>query len=66
MEAERAAVSGLKADHEALSRELNAVRNQEITQRRELAHASDELEAIKRRHTKEIEEMEKFRLQLQA
>ena len=58
MEAERAAVSGLKADHEALSRELNAVRNQEITQRRELAHASDELEAIKRRHTKEIEEME--------
>jgi kinesin family protein C1 len=58
MEAERAALSELKADHEVLSRELATVRNQEINQRRELVHASDEIEALKRRHAREMEDLE--------
>lgn len=58
MEAERAKVAELQANHMAISRELAAARSQEINQRRELGIASDEIEQLKRRHSNQIADME--------
>ncbi|KAH8103889.1 kinesin-domain-containing protein [Cristinia sonorae] len=58
MQAERAKVAELQANHFALSQELTAARSQEINQRRELGIASNELEQIKRRHANQLADME--------
>ncbi|TCD69102.1 kinesin-like nuclear fusion protein [Steccherinum ochraceum] len=58
MESERTKVAELQANHLAMSRELAAAKSQELTQRRELGIASDELEQLKRRHANTIADME--------
>lgn len=58
MDAERAKLSELHAAHLALSTELAATRTQELAQRRELVNASDEIDALKKRHGKEVAELE--------
>ena len=58
MEAERAKVSELQANHLALSRELAQSKTEEINQRRELGIASEELEHLKKRHANEIMDLE--------
>ncbi|KAF8636137.1 hypothetical protein AX17_003760 [Amanita inopinata Kibby_2008] len=58
MGAERAKVSELQANHIALSRELAAAKTQELTQRRELVLASDELERVKKAHAREVMDLE--------
>ncbi|KAH9921726.1 kinesin-domain-containing protein [Epithele typhae] len=55
---ERAKRSDLQASHEALSRELTSSRTQEIAQRNELYIASDELNALRQRHEREISELQ--------
>lgn len=58
MDAERAKVSDLQANHAALTRELQAAKNHELTQLRELSHASDELQELKKRHAREVADLE--------
>ncbi|GLB43393.1 putative TRAFAC class myosin-kinesin ATPase superfamily, kinesin family protein [Lyophyllum shimeji] len=58
MEAERAKVAELQANHAALSRELVAARNHELNQRRELVHFSDEIEMLKKKHAREVMDLE--------
>ncbi len=58
MEAERAKVAELQANHMALSRELTTARTQEMSQRRELIHASDELDSLKKKHIQEVTDLE--------
>lgn len=58
MDAERAKLSQLHSAHLALSSELAATRTQELAQRRELVNASDEIDALKKRHGKEVMELE--------
>ncbi|KAI5124211.1 hypothetical protein M0805_005061 [Coniferiporia weirii] len=58
MEAERAKVNDLRANQLALSKELAEARSQEVTQRRELMNASEQIEDIKRRHAHEIDDLE--------
>ncbi|KAF5386125.1 hypothetical protein D9615_002176 [Tricholomella constricta] len=58
MEAERAKVAELQENHAAISRELAAARNHDLNQRRELVHASDEIEGLKKRHAREILDLE--------
>ena len=58
MEAERAKVAELQANHMAISRELATTKSQEINQRRELGIASDELDQLKRKHSNQIADME--------
>ena len=58
MEAERAKVSELQANHLTLSQELAEARSQEVTQRRELVNASGQIEDMKRRHAREIDELD--------
>ncbi|KAF8962008.1 P-loop containing nucleoside triphosphate hydrolase protein [Flammula alnicola] len=58
MEAERNKVAELQANHLALSRELATAKSQELNQRRELVHASDEIENLKKRHNREIMDLE--------
>ncbi|KAG5651079.1 hypothetical protein H0H81_009967 [Sphagnurus paluster] len=58
MEAERAKVAELQENHAALSRELAAARNHELNQRRELVHASDEIEGLKKKHAREVMDLE--------
>jgi kinesin family protein C1 len=58
MEAERAKVADLQANHAALTRELQAAKNHEVTQLRELSHASDELQELKKRHIREVADLE--------
>ncbi|KAF9464929.1 P-loop containing nucleoside triphosphate hydrolase protein [Collybia nuda] len=58
MEAERAKVADLQANHLALSRELAVAKTQELTQRRELVSASDEIEGLKKRHAREVMDLE--------
>ncbi|OCB85473.1 kinesin-domain-containing protein [Sanghuangporus baumii] len=58
MEAERAKMAELQANHLTLSQELAEARNQEVTQRRELVNASGQIEDMKRRHAREIDELD--------
>ena len=58
MDAERAKVADLQANHAALTRALQAAKNQERTQLHELSHASDELQALKKRHAMEVADLE--------
>ena len=58
MESERSKVAELQANHLALSRELATAKSQELTQRRELVHASDEIENLKKKHGREIMDLE--------
>ncbi|KAI0032674.1 P-loop containing nucleoside triphosphate hydrolase protein [Vararia minispora EC-137] len=58
MDAERQKVVQLQENHQALSRELAAARTFELTQRRELVNASDEMDALRKRHAREIMELE--------
>ncbi|RDB15928.1 Kinesin-like protein klpA [Hypsizygus marmoreus] len=58
MEAERSKVADLQANHLALSRELATAKTQELTHRRELVNASDEIEALKKKHSREVHDLE--------
>ena len=58
MEAERNKVAELQANHLALSRELATAKSQELNQRRELIHASDEIENMRKKHSMEVMELE--------
>ncbi|KAF5316122.1 hypothetical protein D9619_006622 [Psilocybe cf. subviscida] len=58
MEAERNKVNELQANHIALSRELASAKSQELNQRRELVHASDEIDNLKKRHANEVMDLE--------
>jgi kinesin family protein C1 len=58
MDAERAKVADLQANHAALTRELQTAKNHEMTQLRELSHASDELQELKKKHAREVTDLE--------
>ncbi|KAM6496531.1 kinesin domain containing protein [Amanita muscaria] len=58
MEAERTKVAELQANHAALSRELVQAKTDELSQRRELVLASDEIEKLRKAHAKEVMELE--------
>ncbi|KII87111.1 hypothetical protein PLICRDRAFT_42749 [Plicaturopsis crispa FD-325 SS-3] len=58
MESERRKVSELQTNQHSMLDELTAAKTQALTQRRELMNASDELEAMKKRHAAEISELE--------
>lgn len=58
MEAERNKVAELQNNHLALSRELATAKSQELSQRRELVHASDEIENLKKKHSREVMDLE--------
>lgn len=58
MDAERAKLAELQDSHMALSKELAAARSEELNQRREFSHVSDELEQLKRRHANEVMDLE--------
>ncbi|KAL0953348.1 hypothetical protein HGRIS_004588 [Hohenbuehelia grisea] len=58
MAAERAKVADLQANHLALSRELATAKSQELNQRQELNNASEELEALRKRHARELKDLE--------
>ncbi|PPQ83017.1 hypothetical protein CVT25_005257 [Psilocybe cyanescens] len=58
MEAERNKVAELQANHRALSNELANAKSQELNQRRELVHASDEIENLKKKHGREVMDLE--------
>ena len=58
MESERAKLSELQANHLVFSRELAAARSQEVSQKRELMNFQDELDLIKKKHAREIADLE--------
>jgi kinesin family member C1 len=58
MEAERARVSDLQENHLVLSRELAAAKSQELSQRREFMLVSNEIENIKKKHAREVMDLE--------
>ena len=58
MEAERAKVAELQSNHRTLSKELAATKTQEITHRRELLNAVDELAVLKKKYSQEVEDLE--------
>ncbi|KZV72464.1 kinesin-domain-containing protein [Peniophora sp. CONT] len=58
MDQERTKVAQLQENHQTLSRELAAARTFELTQRRELVNANDEMDALKKRHARELMELE--------
>ncbi|KAI0060654.1 kinesin-domain-containing protein [Artomyces pyxidatus] len=58
MDSERTKVAELQANHQNLSRELAAARTQELTQRRELVNASDEIDSLKKKHGREVMDLE--------
>ncbi|KII87106.1 hypothetical protein PLICRDRAFT_244839 [Plicaturopsis crispa FD-325 SS-3] len=58
MESERRKVSELQTNQHSMLDELTAAKTQALTQRRELMNASDELEAMRKRHAAEISELE--------
>lgn len=62
MDAERAKVAEIQADHRALSRDLASTREAELDKRRQLVDSSEELEKLRLKHEKEILE---FEMQLQ-
>ncbi|KAG2136065.1 kinesin-domain-containing protein [Suillus bovinus] len=54
MDAERAKVAELEANHRALSLELANAKSLELDKRRELVSASDEIQKLRMKHAKEI------------
>ncbi|KAF8835948.1 kinesin-domain-containing protein [Paxillus ammoniavirescens] len=58
MDAERAKVAELQADHRALSRELASSKAAELDKRRQLVNSSDEIERTRMKHAREIMELE--------
>ncbi|KAH7929051.1 kinesin-domain-containing protein [Leucogyrophana mollusca] len=58
MDAERAKVAELEANHRALSLELAAAKSQELNKRRELVSASDEIDKLRMRHSREVMDLE--------
>jgi kinesin family protein C1 len=58
MESERAKLSELQANHLVFSRELAATRSQEVSQKRELMNFQDELDSIKKKHARELADLE--------
>ncbi|KAF9529633.1 P-loop containing nucleoside triphosphate hydrolase protein [Crepidotus variabilis] len=58
MDAERNKVAELQANHLAISRELATAKSQELNQRRELIHASDEIDGLKKKHQREVMDLE--------
>ncbi|KAF8573591.1 kinesin-domain-containing protein [Ramaria rubella] len=65
MEAERAKVQELQAFHTHLSKQLAESKTVEIEQRRNLINASDELNALAKKHAREIMDLEMERTKLQ-
>ncbi|KAF8508891.1 P-loop containing nucleoside triphosphate hydrolase protein [Gautieria morchelliformis] len=65
MEAERAKVQELQAFHSQLSRQLADYKTLEIEQRRSLMNASDELDSLKKKHAREVMDLEMDRTKLQ-
>lgn len=62
MDAERAKVAEIQADHRTLSRELASSKEAELDKRRMLVDSSEELEKLRLKHAKEMLE---FEVQLQ-
>ncbi|KAF9440576.1 kinesin-domain-containing protein [Macrolepiota fuliginosa MF-IS2] len=58
MASERNKVAALQANHAQLSRDLAAARTQELNHRRELVGFSDEVDALKKKHAKEVMDLE--------
>jgi len=58
MEAERAKVLELQSNQETLSRELATAKSEELTQRRELTYAAEEIEKLKKKFGAEILDLE--------
>ena len=58
MQTEKAKLTKLQHDHVALSRELAAAKDQEISHRRELSNASDEIANLKKVHAMETLDLE--------
>ncbi|THH17845.1 hypothetical protein EW146_g3050 [Bondarzewia mesenterica] len=58
MEAERAKVSALETSRLAISKELEDAKNKGRVQHRELMNASDEIEALKKKHAREVTDLE--------
>ncbi|KIJ65298.1 hypothetical protein HYDPIDRAFT_175253 [Hydnomerulius pinastri MD-312] len=58
MDAERTKVAELEANHRALSRELASSKAVELDKRRELVNASDEMEKMRMKHSREVMELE--------
>ncbi|KAI9464465.1 P-loop containing nucleoside triphosphate hydrolase protein [Lactarius psammicola] len=58
MDAERTKVASLQAGQLSLTRHLSAARTQELSQRRELIPQTDELEALRKWHARELLELE--------
>lgn len=58
MDAERAKIAELQANHLALSKDLAASKSAEITRRKELDTRNDELEALKKKHERDMMEVE--------
>ncbi|KAF9244213.1 P-loop containing nucleoside triphosphate hydrolase protein [Melanogaster broomeanus] len=58
MNAERAAVAELQADHRALSRELASSKAIELEKRRLLVNSADEIEKMRMKHGRETMELE--------
>jgi kinesin family member C1 len=58
MESERAKLSELQANHLVFSRELAAARSQEVSQKRDLMNFQDELDSIRKKHAREIADLE--------
>ena len=51
-------VAELHANHVALERELATAKQQELAQRRDLIHASDEMDNLRRKYKQEITDLE--------
>ena len=58
MDAERTKVAALQAEQLTRTRELTTARTQEISHKRELIPKSDELEALRKWHARELLELE--------
>ncbi|KAF6759510.1 P-loop containing nucleoside triphosphate hydrolase protein [Ephemerocybe angulata] len=58
MASERSKVSELQNNHLALSKQLSEAKTQELNHRRELVNFSDEMDEMRKKHTKEVMELE--------
>ncbi|TFY69301.1 hypothetical protein EVJ58_g500 [Rhodofomes roseus] len=56
MDSERAKVAELQANQGAMAQQLAAAKTQELAQRQELDNASDEINQLRRRHARELED----------
>ncbi|KAF4593210.1 kinesin-like nuclear fusion protein [Pleurotus pulmonarius] len=58
MAAERSKVADLEANHNFLRKQLEDAKTQELLKQRELSNVSDEIEALKKRHARELKDLE--------